>query len=144
MMTVVEGLEIRQIVTRDLPLMSQYFWQPVSKNTERMLARKKGRLWAAELDGDTVGWVLTEVRRSGRSGGPIGYVQELQVQSNYRRRGVGRALMEFVETYYAFSGCEAIELSVELNNASARNLYEKLGYKTFALRLTKHLDSEGS
>jgi ribosomal protein S18 acetylase RimI-like enzyme len=56
------------------------------------------------------------------------YVSTLCVDPEYRKRGIGRALMEAVEAEAAGRGVIGIYLHVESCNEAALGLYERAGY----------------
>lgn len=60
------------------------------------------------------------------------FVKDLAVHRDWRRRGLGRALL--LQAFHAFSmrGVGAIDLKVEAGNAAAIALYESLGMHVIA------------
>lgn len=58
------------------------------------------------------------------------YVKELGVAQAYRRQGIGRKLMLWVQEEAARRGLNRVELDVWAFNAGALSLYEELGFKT--------------
>jgi ribosomal protein S18 acetylase RimI-like enzyme len=66
----------------------------------------------------------------------------LYVVSEHRRRGIGRALMRYVENWAIARGDRQIGLQVFKSNQPALNLYNQLGYQTQSLWMVKSLDSE--
>ena len=55
-------------------------------------------------------------------------VANVAVQSDYRRRGIARALMEVVQKEVENRGGSEVRLQVERDNAGAKALYTSLGY----------------
>ena len=64
----------------------------------------------------------------------------LYVVSEHRRRGVGKALMQYVENWAITRGDRQIGLQVFKSNQPALNLYNQLGYQTQSLWMVKSLD----
>jgi [ribosomal protein S18]-alanine N-acetyltransferase len=58
----------------------------------------------------------------------------LMVADGYRRRGIGRALMESAEAWARDVGVRKIELHVFPHNEAALALYDTLGYRQVGLR----------
>lgn len=52
------------------------------------------------------------------------YVDELDVTTDRRRQGTGKALMEFLETYAKQLGCYELALGADTPNVAANKLYE--------------------
>jgi GNAT superfamily N-acetyltransferase len=60
----------------------------------------------------------------------------------HRRRGVGKALIKYVENWARKRGDRQIALQVFQSNQPAINLYNQLGYQTQSLWMIKSLDQE--
>jgi ribosomal protein S18 acetylase RimI-like enzyme len=68
-------------------------------------------------------------------------VDNLGVDRNSRRAGIGRALMEQAHDWAIRKGAESVELNVYEFNDPAIAFYEKLGYEGAARRMTLPLGS---
>jgi ribosomal protein S18 acetylase RimI-like enzyme len=66
----------------------------------------------------------------------------LYVTPEHRRRGVGKALMRYVEKWAKTRGDRQIGLQVFMSNTAALNLYNQLGYQTQSLWMIKSLNSD--
>ena len=62
-----------------------------------------------------------------------GVVSELIVSKNARSMGIGKQLMQKIETYFKSIGCEYIFIDVFAYNENAIKFYEKLGFHTRGL-----------
>ncbi len=92
----------------------------------------------AEIDGRIVGYVCGVVRRDG-----YGHIVSICVDPEFRRRGIGRALMESIERVFreVFGVCR-YRLEVRVSNTPAIKLYEKLGFKIVRKLESYYLDGE--
>ncbi|PWK05969.1 GNAT family N-acetyltransferase [Tumebacillus permanentifrigoris] len=63
-----------------------------------------------------------------REGGKVGYVNLYYLRSEYRGRGYGKLLHEYVEMFFRPFAVQRLELRVSLSNARAIRFYEKLGF----------------
>lgn len=101
-------------------------------------------VFVAEHAGTLLGLVRVGVRQSPDL--PImtprryAFVHELVVAPGYRRRGVGRALMEHAHRWARERGLEQVEVVVYDVNRAAVALYERLGYTGLSHRLWRRLD----
>jgi ribosomal protein S18 acetylase RimI-like enzyme len=66
----------------------------------------------------------------------------LYVVPEHRRRGIGTALMRYVENWATQRGDRQIGLQVFESNKPALNLYNQLGYQTQSLWMVKFLSAE--
>ena len=55
---------------------------------------------------------------------PTGYIGMLAVQSNYRRKGIGKALVRQVLKRMKDMDCTSVTLETEVSNVSAQRLYQ--------------------
>ncbi|MFK0730902.1 MAG: GNAT family N-acetyltransferase [Gloeotrichia echinulata DVL01] len=66
----------------------------------------------------------------------------LYVVPEHRRRGIGTALMRYVENWATQRGDRQIGLQVFQSNQTALHLYHQLGYQTQSLWMVKSLQKE--
>jgi ribosomal protein S18 acetylase RimI-like enzyme len=60
--------------------------------------------------------------------GHRGWVYYVAVHPDYRRRGIGSALMKKVETTLIQIGCPKLNLQIRADNTQVQSFYESLGY----------------
>jgi ribosomal protein S18 acetylase RimI-like enzyme len=92
---------------------------------ELVLQRDDDLLLVAECDGHIVGTVM------GGWDGWRGNIYRLAVLSEYRRRGIGRALLDEVAARLRHKGARKISIMVERNDTLANDFWkamEKSGY----------------
>jgi len=70
---------------------------------------------------------------------PYMTVQYICVDEKYRKRGLGKALMEGIEKRAKDRGITNIDLMVWETNEPARNLFENLGYVALDIRMGKKI-----
>lgn len=93
-------------------------------------------LRVAEDSGKIIGYLLGWLRPAFYSNGLVAWVQEVVVEPELRRRGVGRQLMEDFETWAA---CRNARL-VSLASRGAKDFYEAIGYVGGATYYKKRLE----
>ncbi len=92
-------------------------------------------LLVAERDGRLVGYLLGFTRHAFWANGPIGWVEELMVDEEYRRQGIGRMLMGAFEERARQGDARAVALATR----RAGTFYEALGYTDAAHYFKKAL-----
>ena len=78
------------------------------------------------------------------SGDRHAHIFLLYVKPAYRRRGIGKALMRYVENWASARGDRQIGLQVFQSNTAALNLYHQLGYQTQSLWMVKQVGAKHS
>ncbi len=63
------------------------------------------------------------------------YLKELYVAGPYRRRGIGRLLMDGLHRIAADRGCSRVEWTTDNGNMGARGFYERVGAKALASKV---------
>ena len=86
---------------------------------------RDGLALIVEQEGDAVGFVFCVLGERGRK---TAHVTDLYVRPQARNQGVGRALLAEVIEPAREAGLDHVSLEVNLHNAGARRLYERLGF----------------
>ena len=80
-------------------------------------------LWLVALDGETVaGYIGSQTVMDETD------MMNVAVHPEYRRQGIGEALVMALIRQLQQTGSRILSLEVRTSNVSARNLYEKLGF----------------
>lgn len=79
-------------------------------------------------DGNNVGYCVTMKTYSVEAGGITIWIDELFVLEEYRSKGLGRELFEYIEEN-GDKKLRRIRLEVELENGRAISLYKKMGFE---------------
>lgn len=87
------------------------------------ICQPNSRTWVAVGGGDIVGF-LVAIRRSNR----VAHIITIDVVESWRRRGVGRRLMDAAEDWAARLGLQSIHLETSEENTTAQQFYEARGY----------------
>ena len=97
------------------------------------------RTFVAEIDGAVAGFVGCSALHVYESDRPVCWIMALCVSGRFRRRGVGRALLETVDQWC----CDENHRDVRVHSGEARTdahaFYEACGFKRTGLRFTKSI-----
>jgi ribosomal protein S18 acetylase RimI-like enzyme len=58
------------------------------------------------------------------------FLSKIYVLNNYRRKGVGKTAMQFIEDRAKHLNCNSISLTVNRHNTNSISAYHKIGFKT--------------
>ena len=140
---------IREIEQKDYPAVAT-IWRKVldvpatdvdlKKTYEKMKGDDRYHTLIAEVDGETVGLVTTVFSHA--VGHPNGYVKinGLGVRQEYRRKGIGKALLEAAERVAIDSGATYIALASGFAREEAHAFYERSGYQKTSYWFRKRLN----
>lgn len=95
------------------------------------------RIFLAEIDGLAVGFLALWLFPIICAPDPYAEVVELFVEEAYRRRGIGRALLEAAIEVARLEGASALKLNTGFRNNAAQRLYFALGFHNLALHLAR-------
>jgi ribosomal protein S18 acetylase RimI-like enzyme len=108
-----------------------YFDEPAVRSVlKKFLADPNlGRAWILSDGAAVVGYIVLTLGYSFEYHGRDAFVDELYVEPPYRRRGIGREAIKFVEEEARKVGVTALHLEVDHGNDPALALYQCAGYE---------------
>ncbi len=122
------------------PEIGNTMWQLLEKHSEEYLAV------VAECESMLVGFctgsihIFDEIETMYFRGDKRGDAWDLATTPEWRGKGVGAALLDGLSVEFKKRGCEHMILNnVDINNAGAKRLYEKLGYTPWTLKYYKKI-----
>lgn len=136
-------IEIRQAVSADVETITHFNIalcretegreldsMTVANGVRRFVCEsKRGRYFVAEIDGQVVGQAAHTFEWSDWRNGEIWWIQSVYVHTNFRSRGVFRALFTHIkELGEVDEDCCGIRLYMERENDTARASYRRLGF----------------
>ena len=106
------------------------FSEPWSENavTEEIKAENSIFIVCRSEENKTVGYI------SGRDNSGEFYINNVAVSSDFRKMGIGEALVRRLIDEVKSRGCEFATLEVRESNGGARKLYEKCGFNEVGVR----------
>lgn len=110
------------------------------RSFERLVAAPDGRLLVAASDGKLLGYLLGFDHDTFFANGRVAWVEEIVVHSGWRRRGVGRRLMDDFERWAMSRGGRLVALATR----RAASFYRSLGYDESAVYFRKLMNTTGS
>lgn len=119
---------VEQYLSNDTPLWWVDFAGDADENISASDSTPIGCLWMGNAIDQ-----ITGLRHS--------HLFLLYVVPEHRRRGVGKALMQYAETWAKARGDRQIGLQVFSSNLPALSLYNQLGFQTQSLWMVKNLES---
>ncbi len=97
-------------------------------------------IFVAEDGGRLVGYTMGWKRPRILAKGSTGYVNDVFVTEGARRQGVGTALVRTILAWFQAEGVSKVDLYVYAENEKGKGLYDHLGFRAIAHRLTKELE----
>lgn len=108
-------------------------YRRVYEDVYQRVERGQALMWVAELpELGLVGQAFVQLKMTDRScanGRTRAYIHSFRVRPAMRNRGLGTALLAFVEQDLVQRGFREVTLNVAENNEGALRLYQRLGYK---------------
>jgi ribosomal protein S18 acetylase RimI-like enzyme len=106
------------------------FDEPVVRDALRkfLASPELGQAWVFFEAGTPVGYIVLTFGYSFEYHGRDSFIDELYIEPQYRRQGIGGRAMQFVEERARELGVNAIHLEVDSGNDAAAELYRRAGY----------------
>jgi len=119
-------------------------WPECSEHKHRLeisqVLVSDGVVFVAENDdGKLIGFAEVSLRSDhvdGASVSPVPYLEGWFVEARYRKRGVGRALIEAVERWAMARGFTELASDAELRNSLSIRLHKRLGFSEMERNVT--------
>jgi ribosomal protein S18 acetylase RimI-like enzyme len=104
------------------------------------LTKPGAEAFVATIDGQACGVISFYPDRDYFTDHPRAYVDNLAVAREFEGKGVGRALLVYVEGWARDHGYQEVVLDVFAGNQRAIAFYERQGYRPDHIRMAKPLD----
>ena len=111
-------------------LLSKVYNSAIDQQTlqDYYITNNRTILIASLEDNTCVGCAFLEVQQDYIRPNKVLYVTYVAVDEKYRKKGIGRQLFIFIETFCEKKGCLAIELTSADFRTGAHEFYKALGY----------------
>jgi len=113
----------------------------------KAVSEKEGKIYFAVCDNKIAG-VITGSISPESPGGTLeviptktGWVRELYVYPEYRKKGIGTVLMSVLENYFKVKDCKVILLNIFAPNKESHDFYVLKGYADRDITMIKELES---
>ena len=119
---------------------------PFPKNYfDNMFNDEKSLILVFEEDKKIVGLLTASIKHNNpisiAKSRTVYFIEDIVVDNNYRRKGIGKQLYNYLEEKAIKEGIDAIELNVWAFNKTALEFYQSLGMSVKNLKLEKQLNS---
>ena len=88
-----------------------------------------GKSWVIKCNDLVIGYFVLAFGFSFEHGGRDAFIDELFLKKEFRRKGVGKLTMDFIQSEAPKFGVRVIHLEVEQHNDGGVKLYEEKGFK---------------
>ncbi|MDR1983897.1 MAG: GNAT family N-acetyltransferase [Prevotellaceae bacterium] len=89
------------------------------------------------VDNKVTGFCSLTIKNNLWQAGNLGHIDELIVDKNHRRQGIGRKLMDEITKIAKENNCKRIELDSAFHRKEAHQFYENSGYENRAYLFSK-------
>jgi ribosomal protein S18 acetylase RimI-like enzyme len=134
------GLQIRPVAEGDYDDIYRLYRQLISSNRcqsendfarifKSLLNSQEREAFVATVHNRVIGFVTLYYLDVFHYGGQVASIQELVVTEEFRGRGVGQALVEFVKKQTAERNCHGLEVATDLWQGGAKSFYKRCGFQ---------------
>jgi GNAT superfamily N-acetyltransferase len=113
--------------------------EKILKNCKKLFSDVNSYLLVAEMNESVVGFIHFITRTTLLHYKLSGLVDELVVARDYKKKGVGKALIHAAAEQCRQLGCCELEVSTEFSNTAAREFYKGCGFSERGVILEQEL-----
>ena len=118
--------------------------QKQSTGLKKVLAQNNNAIYIAELSGRVVGMCSVQTIISTAEGGPAAILEDLVVEKEYRRKGIGKKLIEAIYQWAKYKNIQRIQLLADKDNIDAIEFYKNNGwFVTNLICLRTRIEGDG-
>lgn len=99
---------------------------------EELLGSDRDAVFLAEKDGRAAGFIHMSLRTDyveGSDSSPVGYVEGVYVEEEFRNSGIARKLVEAGEQWAKSLGCTQVASDAELDNVQSHVFHQRIGFR---------------
>ena len=116
----------------------QNIWDDIEKNNIKYFIAKDNK----KIIGSCFICIIPNLTHNGEY---IGFIENVIVDENYRKKGIGKKLIEMAIEYAKESNCYKVTLQSGITRKNAHKFYEKIGFngegkKAYELRFPKKIE----
>ncbi len=120
----------------DIARLAQKMWsdstlEDLVKDFENAVEQTKSAVFVLTEDNKAVGFAQCQLRNDyveGTAGRPVGYLEGIYVEPDYRHRGFAKELLKKCEEWAKEKGCTEFASDCELGNSESLNFHLKSGF----------------
>lgn len=103
----------------------------LTKNFEEILNQHESAIFMLIVDGQVTGFAQCQLRHDyveGTDSSPVGYLEGIFVEQEYRHRGYAKKLLSECEAWAKEKGCTEFASDCELDNDTSLAFHLKMGF----------------
>lgn len=133
-----EASGLSSVWIQDWPMRNEKYYQDVIEHAERSVA------FIAQEDEVVVGYVIASFRKAmpSRKEDFFVIIENIFIMSDFRGRGIGRALTGKVKEWALSKGASVLAVSSLADNKKAHSFYRNQGFKDFEIKFEMSLTNE--
>jgi N-acetylglutamate synthase-like GNAT family acetyltransferase len=102
--------------------------EDVVERLSGLIGSVRDRVWVGEQDERVIAFLSFTMWPRFYAGGYQGRISAMAVNSEYRRNGYGRQLVEYAEEFAKISDCPRIEVTSYSHRTETHEFYQEIGY----------------
>lgn len=112
--------------------------EPLGSDFTELLESSSSEIWIAVTEHGMVGFCFVSFRQNNlHNDTKLGFINQLYVKGDWRRLGIGTQLCCLAEKWFATHNVKDIDVCGLIENSSALNFWEYLGFGTYLVRLRR-------
>ncbi|MBW2181853.1 MAG: GNAT family N-acetyltransferase [Deltaproteobacteria bacterium] len=102
--------------------------EAIKRKLQQIFISRIDQVYVAEVSGKVVGLISCHITKLFHQEGDAGRVTSLIINSNFRGKGIGKALVEMADKFFIQKGCIKSEVTSGDHRPETHEFYLSLGY----------------
>lgn len=119
------------VVKLSLKLWPEHTYEEMSVEFSGYISKHESAVFVAKVDG-VVGFAQVGLRHDyveGTESSPVGYLEGIYVEKDYRKQGIASALVKSCERWAKSLGCTEFASDIEMENKESFEFHMKYGFE---------------
>jgi len=131
MIKIADISNLKELVDLALKLWDNHTYDELEKSMKEVLENKNAIIYLYYIENKAIAFAYCQLRFDyveGTNSSPVGYLEGILVDKNYRKSKIAKSLLKECEIWVKEKGCTELASDCQINNIQSQIFHEKVGF----------------